>query len=97
MSDVAIAALSLTVRLIGAALLVLSSGAFAETTSSDEWQTAQPEAVGLSNAALSAIHQDIERGRYGYVDAFLVARHGKLVFEHYYEHDFFNETETPTP
>ena len=88
MSDIAVAALNLTVRLIGAALLALSSGAFAETTSSDEWQTAQPAAVGLSNASLSAIHQDIERGRYGYIDAFLVARQGKLVFERYYEHDY---------
>ena len=80
--------LHLIVRLIGAALFALSSGAFAETTSFDEWPTAQPEAVGLSKEALSAIHQDIERGRYGYIDAFLVARHGKLVFEHYYEHDY---------
>ena len=81
MSDIVVAALNLTVRLIGAALLVLSSGAFADTTSFDEWQTAQPAAVGLSKEALSAIHQDIEHGRYGYIDAFLVARHGKLVFE----------------
>ena len=80
--------LHLIVRLIGAALLALSSGAFAETTSFDKWPTAQPEAVGLSKEALSAIHQDIERGRYGYIDSFLVARHGKLVFEHYYEHDY---------
>ena len=80
--------LHLIVRLIGAALLALSSGAFADTTSFDKWPTAQPEAVGLSKEALSAIHQDIERGRYGYIDAFLVARHGKLVFEHYYEHDY---------
>ena len=88
MSDIAVAALNLTVRLIGAALLVLSSGAFAGTTSFDEWQIAQPAAVGLSKEALSAIHQDIEHGRYGYIDAFLVARHGKLVFEQYYEHDY---------
>ncbi len=88
MSDVAIAALNLTVRHIRAALLVLSSGALAETTSFDEWQTAQPGAVGLSKEALSAIHQDIDGGRYGYIDAFLVARQGKLVFEQYYEHEY---------
>ena len=80
--------LHLIVRLIGAALLALSSGAFAETTSFDKWPTAQPEAVGLSKEALSAIHQDIGSGRYGYIDAFLIARHGKLVFERYYEHDY---------
>ena len=88
MSDFGTVALSLTVRLIGVALLSLSSGAFAEKAASDEWQTAQPEAVGLSEVALSAVHQDIQNGRYGYIDAFLVARNGKLVFEQYYEHDY---------
>ena len=88
MSDVATVALNLTVRLIGVALLSLSSGAFAEKAASDEWQIAQPEAVGLSEVALSAVHQDIQNGRYGYIDAFLVARHGKIVFEQYYEHDY---------
>ena len=88
MSDLAIAALNATVRLIGAALLALTIEALAQETNSDDWQIVQPAAVGLSKAALSAIHQDIESGRHGYIDAFLVARHGKLVFEQYYEHDY---------
>ena len=88
MSDIATAALHLIARLTGAALLALTSAAFAETTSLDEWQTAQPAAVGLSKEALSAIHQDIDGGRYGYIDAFLVARQGRLVFEQYYEHEY---------
>jgi CubicO group peptidase (beta-lactamase class C family) len=88
MSDVATVALNLTVRLIGVVLLSLSSGAFAEKAASDEWHVAQPGAVGLSEDALSAIHQDIQNGRYGYIDAFLVARHGKIVFEQYYENDY---------
>ena len=99
MSDIAIAALHLIARLTAAALLALTSAAFAETTSLDEWQIAQPAAVGLSKEALSAIHQDIESERYGYIDAFLVARHGKLVFERYYEHDYpsIYEQEAATP
>ena len=88
MSDIAVAALNLTVRLIGAALLALTFGAAAEETRSNEWQIAQPAVVGLSEGSLSAIHKDIESGRYGYIDAFLVARHGKLVFEQYYGHDY---------
>ena len=87
MSDVSTVALNLTVRLIGVALLSLSSGAFVEKAASDERQIALPGAVGLSEDALSAIHQDIQNGRYGYIDAFLVARHGKIVFEQYYEND----------
>ena len=88
MSDVFTVALNLTVRFIGVALLSLSSGAFVEKAASDERQIALPGAVGLSEDALSAIHQDIQNGRYGYIDAFLVARHGKIVFEQYYENDY---------
>ena len=88
MSDVVTVALNLTVRFIGVALLSLSSGAFVEKAASDERQIALPGAVGLSEDALSAIHQDIQNGRYGYIDAFLVARHGKIVFEQYYENDY---------
>ena len=99
MSDVATASLNLTVRMIGAALLALTIEALAEETGPDEWQIAQPAAVGLPKEALSAIHQDIERGRYGYIDAFLLARRGKLVFEQYYEHDYpsIYEQEAATP
>lgn len=88
MSDVVTVALNLSVRFIGVALLSLSSGAFVEKAASDERQIALPRAVGLSEDALSAIHQDIQNGRYGYIDAFLVARHGKIVFEQYYENDY---------
>ena len=77
-----------TRRTIYAALFALSSGALAETASSDNWQLAQPAAVSLSEAALTAVHRDIQNGLYGYIDAFLVARQGKLVFEQYYEHDY---------
>lgn len=73
---------------ICAALFALSCGALAETTTSDDWQITQPAAVSLSAEPLRAIHQDIQNGRYGYIDSFLVARHGKLVFEQYYEHDY---------
>lgn len=73
---------------ICAALLSFSSGALAETTISDGWQITQPAAVSLSKEPLHAIHQDIQNGRYGYIDAFLVARHGKLIFEQYYEYNY---------
>ncbi|GIS24676.1 MAG: hypothetical protein CM15mP125_3630 [Gammaproteobacteria bacterium] len=73
---------------ICAALFALSSETLAETATPDNWQLAQPATVSLSDEALEAVHQDIESGRYGYIDAFLVARQGKLVFEQYYEHDY---------
>ena len=73
---------------ICAALFALSSETLAETTTPNNWQLAQPATVSLSDEALEAVHQDIKSGRYGYIDAFLVARQGKLVYEQYYEHDY---------
>ena len=86
-------------RLFCAALLTLSGSSLADTQGLKEWQTARPEAVNLSSRALSAIHKDIQDGRYGYIDAFLVARHGNLVFERYYEHDYpsIYQQEAATP
>ena len=77
-----------TLWTICAALFAFSSGALAEKTISDGWQITQPAAVSLSEELLHSIHQDIQNGRYGYIDAFLVARHGKLIFEQYYEHNY---------
>ena len=84
---------------ICAAVLTLSGSPLADTQDPSDWQITRPEAVDLSSEALSAIHQDIENGRYGYIDAFLVARHGSLVFERYYEHDYpsIYEQEAATP
>jgi CubicO group peptidase (beta-lactamase class C family) len=81
------------------ALFAFSSRTLAETTISDGWQITQPAAVSLSEEPLNAFHQDIQNERYGYIDAFLVARHGKLVFEHYYEHDYASiyQQEAATP
>ena len=88
MSDVATGAPNRTLKLIITLFLTLSSGALGDTKSADDWQITQPDAVSLSGEALSSISQDIENGRYGQIDAFLVARHGKLVFEQYYKHDY---------
>ena len=88
MGDFAGAIAKYTFGLIGAALFAFSSGAFSQSPDSDDWQIAHPGAVSLSEEALSAVHHDIQSGHYGYIDAFLVARSGKLVFEQYYEHDY---------
>jgi len=71
------------------AMFLASSGCvYSHNSESTDWQKAPAQAVGLSEEALLSIHRDIEGGRYGYIDAFLVARHGKLIFEQYYEHDY---------
>ena len=88
MGDVVIAALNRLAGLTCATLFTLASGALAKSLNSSDWQMTQAEAASLSDKTLSSIHQDIEDGRYGYIDALLIARHGKLIFEQYYKHDY---------
>ena len=101
MNDIVAAIAKRSFWLICAALFALSSGVLSETTTSDDWQISQPAAVSLSEEPLRALHQDIQNGHFGYIDAFVVARHGKLVFEQYYQHDYPSiyrqEAATPGP
>ena len=82
-------------------LTINSFGAAAQIPAAGDWETADPEEVGLSADALALIHEDLLAGKYGYIDSFLVARHGKIVFEAYYEHDYTllykEEAATPGP
>jgi CubicO group peptidase (beta-lactamase class C family) len=52
------------------------------------WPTSTPEAEGLNAAAIDSLVADIEAGRYGLLDHFLLIRHGKVVADHHYTHDY---------
>lgn len=52
------------------------------------WSTSTPEAEGLDSTVLSALHDEFAAGTHGYIDSMLVIRHGKLVFERSYTHDY---------
>lgn len=52
-----------------------------------DWTTATPAAEGLSAAKLDAMSTAIKAGEFQKITSVLVARHGKLVFESYYEGD----------
>jgi CubicO group peptidase (beta-lactamase class C family) len=52
------------------------------------WSTSTPEAENLDPAVLSALHDEFAAGRHGNIDGMLVIRHGKLVFERGYTHDY---------
>ena len=67
MSDLFTRVLKGPCRLVCAAVLTLSGSPLADTQDPSDWQITKPEAVDLSSEALSAIHQDIENGRYGYI------------------------------
>lgn len=65
------------------------------------WEDASLESVGLSPGVVQALDEDIKAGRYGYIDSLFIARHGKVAFETYYQHDYpqiyKTEAETPGP
>jgi CubicO group peptidase (beta-lactamase class C family) len=52
------------------------------------WSSATPQSVGLDPKVLAEIDADIAGGKYGYIDSMLVIRHGKLVYDRSYKHDY---------
>jgi CubicO group peptidase (beta-lactamase class C family) len=56
--------------------------------STSAWVSSTPTAEGLDPQRLAAFDAEIAAGKYGYVDSLLVIRHGKIVFEKSYQHDY---------
>jgi CubicO group peptidase (beta-lactamase class C family) len=52
------------------------------------WPESTPEAQGLDAAVLEALHREFAEGKHGYIDGLLVVRHGAVVFEKTYRHDY---------
>lgn len=52
------------------------------------WPSSTVSAVGLDPAALAALDTDFSAGKYGLVDSMLVIRHGKVVYDRSYRHDY---------
>lgn len=50
----------------------------------NDWQSTEPDAVGLGAARLQAMSRAIESAEYRAVNGVLVARAGKLAYEHYF-------------
>lgn len=67
-------------------VLILVCGALAQGPES--WPRSTPQAAGLDPKALAELDADIAAGKYGYVDSMLIIRHGRLVYERSYRHDY---------
>lgn len=52
------------------------------------WATSTPDAEGMDTATLAALDQEFAAGKHGQVTGMLVIRHGAVVFEKSYPHDF---------
>jgi len=75
--------LKIKIAIAIASILLLALAAQAQ-----DWPTATPKSVGLDATALNAFDAEIAAGKFGYIDSFTVIRHGKLVFEKRYPHDY---------
>ena len=60
----------------------------AETWPTKGWLASTPEAQGLDRAALESFDRELAAGRQGYVDSMLVIRHGAVVIDKSYPHDY---------
>ena len=87
---------------VGVALAIVASWAIASPGSGQEargaerstvwpgerWETSTPAAEGIDPAAIDSLIADIEAGGYGLVDHFLLIRHGRVVADRRFEHDY---------
>ena len=53
-----------------------------------EWAISTPEEEGIDGEVIASLVADIENGRYGLVDHFLLIRNGKMVADHHFERDY---------
>src|SRR5438045_4132348 len=65
-------------------LLAMATHGRAQQAPTDGWPTANPADVGLSAARLQAIDDAIRSGEFKKITSVLIARHGKLAYDHYF-------------
>ena len=65
-------------------LTVIANSVRAQQAPTDGWPTASPADVGLSAARLQAIDDAIRSGEFKKITSVLIARHGKLAYDHYF-------------
>jgi len=66
----------------------LRSGLIAQQTQTNEWPVATPRSQAMITDSLKAFDDAIASGRYGYIDGMVIIRHGKLVYQKNYKHDY---------
>jgi CubicO group peptidase (beta-lactamase class C family) len=52
------------------------------------WPVSSPDAEGVDAAAIEALIADIDAGQYGLIDHFLLIRHGRVIADRHFGHDY---------
>lgn len=73
------------VAILLSALLAAPALAATQPGDADEWPRASPGDSGLSADRLSALAADVRSGKFTRIGSVLVARHGRLVYEEYFD------------
>ena len=60
----------------------------------NDWSLSSPEERGADVAVLETLNQEFQDGKHGYVDSFLVIKGGDIIFEEYYDIDYFTLTKS---
>jgi CubicO group peptidase (beta-lactamase class C family) len=63
-------------------------------TGTEDWAVASPESAGLSAVPLEAMEKAIRAGEFKKIGSVLIARHGKLVYERYFDGDASTQRDT---
>src|SRR5437764_11696225 len=69
-------------------ILIIFISVIAAQAQQGDWPTATPKSVGIDDRALAAFDSEIASGKFGNIDGLTIIRHGKLVFEKRYPHDY---------
>jgi CubicO group peptidase (beta-lactamase class C family) len=67
------------------ALLAVSDFSCAQTTPTPDWSTASAASSGLAEDRLAELTRDVQAGKFVKIGSVLIARHGRLVYEHYFD------------
>jgi CubicO group peptidase (beta-lactamase class C family) len=70
------------------ALVLAQHGAAQASWPTRSWPVSTPTAVGLDAKALGDLDRDLASGKHGYIDSMLIIRHGKVVYDRSYKHDY---------
>jgi len=53
-----------------------------------KWPVATPQSQSMNADSLKAFDDAITSGNYGHIDGMVITRHGKLVYQKSYKHDY---------
>ena len=77
-----------SMRLLFMATVVLFGSILQTGLAADGWPVSTPAAEGVDADALSRLDAELTAGKHGYVDGLLIIRHGKVIFDQRYPHDY---------